>query len=110
MLNGDYAFVAFKEADYNGEWRLRINGLQTPGAVFEPAMIRNQARSASAQGKPYFVWGWNMEPSTGDARKVEFRVHLEGGKPSSVEMVLQMRKFDQSPDEEKSVSFPWPEE
>jgi len=110
VLNGDYAFVAYKETDQSGEWRVRINGLQTAGGVFEPAAIRNQARSAGAQGKAYFTWGWNMEPSAGDPRCVEFRVHVENGKPARIEIFVQMRKFDQSADEPKSVTFPWPED
>ncbi|HEX2746544.1 MAG TPA: hypothetical protein VHM91_00985 [Verrucomicrobiales bacterium] len=109
VLNGDYAFVAYKEADTNGDWRVRINGLQTAGGVFEPEAMRLQARAAGAQGKPYFVWGWNMTPSSGDPRCVEFRVYVENGKPAKVEIFVQTRKFDQSADEPKTVSFPWPE-
>ncbi len=109
VLNSDYAFVAYKEADTNGDWRVRINGLQTAGGVFEPEAMRLQARAAGAQGKPYFVWGWNMTPSDGDPRCVEFRVHVENGKASKLEIFVQMRKFDQSADEPKTVSFPWPD-
>jgi hypothetical protein len=110
VLNDDYAFVAYKEMDTGGAWRVRISGRQTSGAVFEPDAMRSQARAAGAQGKPYFVWGWNLTPSSGDPRTVEFRVHVENGKPARIEMFVQMRKFDQSADEAKSVSFPWPEE
>ncbi len=56
VLNCDYAFVAYKETDKsNGEWRIMIKSSQTAGGSFEPAAIRNQARAASAQGKPYCV-------------------------------------------------------
>jgi hypothetical protein len=37
VLNCDYAFVAYKETDSGGEWRVRIKSSQTAGAVFEPA-------------------------------------------------------------------------
>jgi hypothetical protein len=108
VLNCDYALVAYKETENDGTWRVRVRSSQTAGGVFEPEAMRLQARSTGAQGKPYFVWGFNMEPSAGDPRRLECRVHVAGGKPSSIEMVLQLRKFDGTADEEKSVSFPWP--
>ena len=64
VLNCDYAFVARKETSRDsGEWRLRIRSSQTAGAVFEPAMMRNQARSTGAQGKPWFQWGYSFDPA-----------------------------------------------
>ena len=68
-------------------------------------MMRTQARAAGAQGKPWFPWGFSIDPSEGDPRCVQFRVHVEGGKPSAVEMFLQCRKFDGTADEAKSVMF-----
>jgi hypothetical protein len=88
---------------------VRIAGRRTPGAVFEPEAMRLQARAAGAQGKPYFTWGWGMSPSEGDARQVEFRVHLEGGKPARVEMLLRMRRADGSADEARTATFAWPQ-
>jgi hypothetical protein len=110
VLNSDYAFAAYKETGSGGDWRVRIKSLQTAGAVFEPDMIKNQARAAGAQGKPWFQWGYSLDPSDGDPRCVQFRVHVAGGKPSEIEMFLQLRKFDHSADEAKSVRFPWPAE
>ena len=107
-LNCDYAFAAYKETDSNGEWRVRIRSTQTAAAVFEPAMIRNQARACSAQGKPWFQWGYNFEPSAGDPRQIEFRVHCKDGQAKEVEMLVRLRKFDQTADAPKSVRFPWP--
>lgn len=108
VLNGDYAFVAYKETDSSGAWRVRISGKQTAGAVFEPEAMRLKARETGAQGKPYFTWGFSMDPSAGDARCVQFRVHVKDGKPSEIEMFLQLRKADGSADAPKTVSFPWP--
>ncbi len=102
-LNCDYAYVAYQEGD-----TVRIKGHQTAGAMFDPEQIRLQSRAAGAQGKPYFVWGYNFEPSADDARQVEFRVHVASGKPSEIEMLLRMRLFDGKPDEPKSVRFAWP--
>lgn len=108
-INDDYAFVAYKEEDKGtGAWRVRIKGLRTPGAVFEPEAMRLQARSAGAQGKAYFTWGWSLDPSAGDPRRVQFRVHVKDGKPSAVEMFLQLRKGDGSADAPQSVTFAWP--
>jgi len=58
VLDGDYAFVAYKETSRDGgAWCVRIRSSQTAGAVFEPEAIAGQARAAHAQGKPYFLWG-----------------------------------------------------
>jgi hypothetical protein len=107
ILNSDYAYVAYKEGS-GDDWSVRIKGHQTAGAAFEQEAIRLQARAAGAQGKPYFVWGYNLEPSADDARQVEFRVHVAGGKASEIEMLLRMRLFDGRPDTPQSVRFPWP--
>lgn len=109
VLNDDYAFAAYKEANRDGSgWRVRIKSRHTAGAVFEPEAMRLQARAAGAQGKPYFVWGFNMEPSEGDPRLIEFRVHVVGGRPDRIEMVGRLREFGGAPAEPKSVSFGWP--
>jgi len=108
VLNCDYAFVAYKETDSNGDWRVRIQSSQTAGAVFEPAMMRSNARAAGAQGKHWFQWGYSFDPSAGDPRQIQFRVHVKNGQPSEVEILAQLRKFDGTADEAKSVKFPWP--
>lgn len=108
-INLDYAFVAYKETDRSsGDWRVRVKSSAIAGGVFEPAMMRSKARETGAQGKPYFTWGPSMEPTAGDPRLVEFRVHQQDGKASAIEIVVRMRKFDHSPDETKSCTFPWP--
>jgi hypothetical protein len=106
--NDDYAFVAYKETDSSGEWRVQIKGKQTPGAVFEPEAMRLQSRAAGAQGKPWFPWGWSFDASESDARHIEFRVHIIGGKPSEIEMFVQVRKFDGTAEAPVSAKFPWP--
>lgn len=109
VLNDDYAFVAYKETDIgSGEWRIRIKARHLTGVVFEPEAMRLQARAAGAQGKPYFTWGNGIDPSAGDPRLVQYRVHVEGGKPSKIEIALQCRKADHTASEAKSVSFAWP--
>lgn len=108
VLNLDYAFVAYKETDSSGEWRVRIKSSQTAGGVFEPAMIKSNARSTSAQGKPWFQWGYSFDQSASDARWIQFRVHVANGLPSEIEIFVQLRKFDGTADAPKSVKFPWP--
>lgn len=108
VLNCDYAFVAYKETDSNGDWRVRIKSSQTAGGVFEPAMMASNARSTGAQGKPWFQWGYSFDPSASDARIIQFRVHVKDGQPSEIEIFAQLRKFDGSADAPKSVKFPWP--
>ncbi len=109
VLNGDYAYVAYKETDRDtGAWRVRIHSSSTAGGVFEPEAMRLQARAAGAQGKPFFTWGFSMDPSAGDPGTVQFRVHVAGGKPASIEMFVQMRKFDSTAEAPVVVSFPWP--
>jgi hypothetical protein len=106
--NSDYAFVAYKETDSSGNWRVRISGKQTPGAVFEPEALRLKSRETAAQGKAFFTWGWEMEASASDQRCVQFRVYVENGRTSAIEMHLQMRNFDGSAAEPVQVRFAWP--
>ena len=107
-LNCDYAFVAYKESDSSDEWRVRIKSSATAGAVFEPAGMRSKARETSAQGKSWFQWGYSLDPTAGDPRNIQFRVHVSNGQPSEIEMIVQLRKFDGSADIPQSVKFPWP--
>ena len=108
VLNCDYAFVAYKETDSSGEWRVRIKSSQTAGAVFEPAAMKSNARSTGAQGKPWFQWGYSFDPSASDPRCIQFRVHVTNGQPGEIEIFAQLRKADGSAAAPKSVSFPWP--
>ena len=108
VLNCDYAFVAYKETENSGDWRVRIKSSQTAGAVFEPAAMRSKAREASAQGKTWFQWGYSFDPSAGDPRNIQFRVHVANGQPAEIEMLVQLRKFDGTADAAKSVKFAWP--
>ena len=103
VLNCDYAFVAYKETDSSGSWRVRIKSSQTAGAVFEPAAIRLKARETGAQGKPWFQWGYSFDPSAGDKRNIQFRVHVANGQPAEVEMLVQLRKSAGSADQAKWV-------
>lgn len=107
VLNCDYAFVAYKETDSWGA-RVRIKSSQTAGAVFEPDAMKSNARSTSAQGKPWFQWGYSFDPSASDPRCIQFRVHVKDGQPSEIEMFVQLRKFDGTADAPKFVKFPWP--
>jgi hypothetical protein len=108
VLNCDYAFVAYKETDTDGNWRVRIQSSQTAGGVFEPDYMRSNARSTGAQGKPWFQWGYSFDPSAGDPRCIQFRVHVADGQPKEIEMFVQLRKFNGTADAPKSVTFPWP--
>lgn len=109
VLNDDYAFVAFREMDRSGgAWRVRITARHLTGVVFEPEAMRLQARAAGAQGKPFFTWGNCIDPSSGDPRSVQYRVHVKDGKPSQIEIAVQLRKADHTADVPKSVVFAWP--
>lgn len=110
VLNCDYAFVAYKETDSSGAWRVRIRSSQTAGAVFEPEMMRTQSRAAGAQGKPFFPWGYSFDPSAGDPRSIQFRVYVADGKASEIEMFVQLRKADSTADAPRTVRFAWPQE
>ena len=108
VLNCDYAFVAYKEVDTWGAWRVRIRSSQTAGAVFEPAAMRAKARETAAQGKTWFQWGYSFDPSTEDPRSIQFRVHVANGAAAEIEIFVQLRKYDGTPDAPKSVRFAWP--
>lgn len=110
VLNSDYAFVAYKETERaSNQWRVYIKSTQTAGGCFDPAAIRSKAREVSAQGKLFFTWGYRFEPTVGDPRLIEFRVHVADGLPKEIEIVVRLRKADHSPDQPKSVKFAWPQ-
>src|SRR5262245_8891588 len=70
VLDLDYAFVAYKETSRDsGQWRVCIKSSQTAGAVFEPEMIRKQARATGAQNKSWFQWGYSFDPDASDPRQ-----------------------------------------
>lgn len=109
VLNDDYAFVMYKETDRDsGAWRVRIKGRHLTGVVFEPAMIATNARATSAQGKPFFTWGNGIDPSAGDARSLQYRVHCADGKPTHLEIAIRLRRADGTADQEKSLRVAWP--
>jgi len=115
VLNDDYAFVAFKETEKSsGSYEIKIKSRHTAGAVFDPAMIRAKCREAGAHNQPYFTWGYSCEPSAGDPRRIEFRVHQRNGAPDALEIVVVTRKADGSAQDPKSlvaiespVSYPY---
>lgn len=107
VLNCDYAFVAYLETDSFG-WRVRITSSQTAGAVFEPVALRSNARAATAQGRSWFLWGYGCDPSPGDPRCIQFRVHVADGQPREIEIFVRLRQADGTAAAPKSVKFPWP--
>jgi hypothetical protein len=108
VLNCDFDFVAYKETQLSGEWRVWIKSAQTPGTVFEPAMMRSIAREAAAQGKTWFQWGYRFDPSPRDPRTIQFRVHVKDAQPSEIEMFVQLRQYNGSAAIAQSVKFFWP--
>ena len=104
----DYTFVAYKETDRDGSWRVHIRSSQTGVTVFEPALINTQARSTSARGEPWFPWGNDFDPSPRGGGQIQFRVHVANDQPLEIEMLVQLRKVDGSIKMAKSMTFPWP--
>lgn len=110
VLGADYAFVAYRETNVaSGAWCVRVRSSQTAGGVFEPDAIRARARAAGARGEPWFPWGYGFEPSPGDPRQIEFRVHVRDGRPDGVELFVRLRNADGSAAEPRAVAFAWPE-
>lgn len=108
VLNDDYAWVAYKEVDAGGAWRVRIKARHLTGVVFEPDAMRTQARAAAAQGKAFFTWGNGIDASAGDARSVQYRVHVKDGKPAQIEIAVTLRTGDGSAATPVSATFAWP--
>jgi hypothetical protein len=105
-----FAFVAYQETDSSGKWRVLIDGNQSSGAFFEPEAIAGKARTAGAHGKPWFQWGYSIDPCESDPRTVQFRVHVKDGKPQALEMFMQLRNGDGTLDSPRSVRFDWPKD
>jgi hypothetical protein len=108
-LEDNYAYVAFKQTSHKtGGWHVRILSRTIGGALLGPAEIAQQSRLASVQGKPYFSWGLKKEPGLGDLRHIEFRVHVVDGRPTEVEILLQLLLAGGRPDSLHSLRFAWP--
>ncbi len=104
ILNGDYAFVAYKETDRaSGNYVVKVSSKGTAGATFDPSAIRTRCREAGAKNEAYFIWGWSFTPSAGDPRQIEFRVHQKAGAPVALEIFVVTRKADGSAHPAKSL-------
>ena len=102
VMNGDYAFVAYKETDRaTGASLVKIQSKGTSGASFDPAEMRARCREAGANNQSYFTWGYSFTPSLGDPRQIEFRVYQQAGAPHALEIFIVTRKADGSAQEPK---------
>ena len=67
-------------------------------------------KKAAGHEKPYFVWGFTMQPKGNDPRLVECRVNIDSeGKPLALELHVITRKADHSARDEKVLVVDWPE-
>lgn len=104
-----HAFLAFQETSLTGAgWRVHVDSLLTPGGTFEPAAMVQQAQAATARGQSSFVWGYQRLPNAGDARHIEFRVHVDDGWPVRLELYARLRRLDGSPASARSADCAWP--
>ena len=110
LLSGEaHAFLAYRETSLMGAgWRVRVRSRLTAGGVFEPAAMAQQAQGATARGEHSFVWGYQRLPRAADARHVEFRVHVDAGRPVRLELYARLRLADGSPAPARSASCDWP--
>lgn len=110
LVSGEaHAFLAYRETSLMGAgWRVRVRSRLTAGGVFEPAAMAQQAQGATARGEQSFVWGYQRLPCAADARHVEFRVHVDAGRPVRLELYARLRQADGSPAPARSASCDWP--
>lgn len=110
LVSGEaHAFLAYRETSLMGAgWRVRVRSRLTAGGVFEPAAMAQQAQGATARGEHSFVWGYQRLPRAADARHVEFRVHVDAGRPVRLELYARLRLADGSPAPARSASCDWP--
>lgn len=105
----EHAFLAYQETSLmGGGWRVRVRSRLTAGGVFEPAAMAQQAQGATARGETSFVWGYQRLPSAADARHIEFRVHVDAGRPVQLELYARLRRADGGPAAARAVSCDWP--
>ncbi len=107
-----YAYVAYTEKNtHTGEFKVIVNGNTTSGVSFDPAqaVFKRKISEAQAKGLSYFVHGFQMKPSSTDARAVENRVWFDSsGRPTYLEIVLVTRNADGSPRPAAGAKVPWP--
>lgn len=106
----EHAFLAYQETSLMGAgWRVRVRSRLTAGGVFEPAAMAQQAQGATARGERCFAWGYQRLPSPADARHIEFRVHVDAGRPVRLELYARLRRADGRPAAARSASCAWPQ-
>ncbi len=109
VLDSDYEFVVFKESDRNGNWRLQIKAPEATGTIFEPAMLERSIRAGGYRRLPWYQWSYSIDPCAGYSRTIHFRVHLQDGKPSEIEIFFHVRDFSGIAGSAQSVRFAYPE-
>jgi hypothetical protein len=116
ILGDYYAFLAYKQTDDEGNWKVVIKGNKTAGTSAKPgSVLRNKAARAAKKGKTYFLHGFDnlREEKTSkkknDGRVIEHRFYFNDDlEITHVKMVLQTRKADGSPRQRIITSFDWP--
>ena len=110
LVSGEaHAFLAYRETSLMGAgWRVRVRSRLTAGGVFEPAAMAQQAQGATARGEHSFVWGYQRLPCAADVRHIEFRVHVDAGRPVRLELFARLRQADGRAATARSASCDWP--
>ena len=106
-----YAYLAYKETNSKGEWKIMIKGNSTGGTALVPKVIKKKCGEAAKKMKKYIVWGFTglAEKYTPDNRIVEHRVYFNKlGMPKYVEMHLQTQNGDGSAKDRIITKFDWP--
>jgi hypothetical protein len=110
----DYACVIYKEQDRrSGEWELKVKlkgGVsRTTSIKPDTSSFRRRMSDAAAEGMKYFLWGYHMDPSEDDARRIENRIYFsDTGKPQYLQVHLVTRNRDGSAKEAKVARVKWP--
>jgi hypothetical protein len=98
-------------------WRFRtkqsyvrvLSNKMTAGASFNRNVVLRKASRAAGKDQPYFVHGYRLKPRPPrETRRIEFRVYQQDGRPTHIDMFLQLRDPKGKPKKPAISRFNYP--
>jgi len=107
-----YGFIVCQRKNLDtGEWDVRVftKAGNVTGSALTPAQATEKTVQANQDGKTFVLFGSPFNPlGKLDYRKIEYRLYQENGKPSAVEVFIQMRNADRTAKEPVTLKVNWP--
>lgn len=107
-----YGFIVCQRKNLDtGKWDVRVftKSGNVTGSALTPEQATEKTVQAKEEGKTFVLFGSPFNPlGELDYRRIEYRLYQENGKPTAVEVFVQMRNADRSPKEPVTLKVDWP--